>query len=141
MERERIWGFCTIIVTDQRSILNTAGGCFYRYSDSPMVNIIQCRWVFYTVCSLGEVKKFVLISWAWKVRGSSGWWQNFNDTWTFDKHMLQWSTFHFKFPFFCHKLNFKMLTFWEYTFYASKSIFDFPKISVRFTSIRKMYCL
>ena len=30
----------------------------------------------------------MLISWAWKVRGSSGAWQTFNDTWTFDKYIL-----------------------------------------------------
>jgi hypothetical protein len=54
------------------------------------------RNLFYsTVCSLGEVRKFLLISWAWKVSGSSGAWQTFNDTWTFDKYILHCTTNHF----------------------------------------------
>ena len=65
----------------------------------------------YTVCSLGEVKKFLLISWAWKVCGSSGGWQTFNDTWTFDKYMLHFASVDFYVYFFCHQLNFEILTF------------------------------
>jgi hypothetical protein len=54
----------------------------------------ESLWV-HTVCSLGEVKKLLLISWAWKVHGSSGGWQTVNDTGTFDKYILHWTTNHF----------------------------------------------
>ena len=66
----------------------------------------------YTGCSSGEFNKFVLLSWAWQVRGSSGGWQNFNDTWTFD-YILQLIIF--TLTFFWRYLNFKMLTFYKYT--------------------------
>ena len=72
----------TIVIPKESKLLNPAR-CFFA------------ALFLTTVCSLGEVKKFLLISWAWKVRGSSGGWQTFNDTWTFDKYILHCTTNHF----------------------------------------------
>ena len=83
-------------------------GKLHSFSDqfkTPQLIIVDsCIWECFqnfielaTVCSLGEVKKFLLISWAWKVRGSSGGWQTFNDTWTFDEYISHCTTDHFYF--------------------------------------------
>jgi hypothetical protein len=75
-----------------------------------------------TVCSLGEVKKCLLISWAWKVRGSSGAWQTFNDTWTFDKYILNFTTNNFLNHFFSWlQFHQKIKIFEKYTQNLSKS--------------------
>jgi hypothetical protein len=49
---------------------------------------------------IGEVKKLLLISWAWKVCGSSGGWQNLNNSWTFDKYILYCNNYFLLFTFY-----------------------------------------